>query len=189
MGTCPICSFQVLNVLNTETGRSHKICPYCFNHPPQDLHPQQTELRCFQCAHPTCSLAGGRASGANNGNDGRGGSGSAIISYSAHGPSIAPCSNCGGYGQMLLKHQRGRWCAQCSRYPSCEALMWLPQSIVAANVAGHCAVCSARLGCEVHTLSVQITTGHDAAGLAAGSDTVRDLCIAGCTDLMARFGA
>merc|ERR1712203_1213536 len=70
---CPICNFQVLNVRDAETGRSHKICPYCFNHPPQDLHPGQTELRCFQCAHPTCGLAGGRGVGANNGNGGGGG--------------------------------------------------------------------------------------------------------------------
>jgi len=72
--TCPICGFQVLNITNRETGRSHNLCPYCFNNVPRDLHPDAVELRCFQCAHPTCSLAGGR-----NGTAGRG-----------PGPSSAP---------------------------------------------------------------------------------------------------
>eukprot|EP00438_Fugacium_kawagutii_P025440 Skav204285 [mRNA] locus=scaffold409:282779:287130:+ [translate_table: standard] len=58
---CPICSFQVIHIRNRETGRDHKLCPYCFNHAPQDLHPGETDLRCFQCAHPACQLAGGRA--------------------------------------------------------------------------------------------------------------------------------
>lgn len=45
---CPICSFQVIHIRNRETSREHKLCPYCFNHAPQDLHPGTTELRCFQ---------------------------------------------------------------------------------------------------------------------------------------------
>eukprot|EP00930_Biecheleria_cincta_P085534 TRINITY_DN74914_c0_g1_i1.p1 TRINITY_DN74914_c0_g1~~TRINITY_DN74914_c0_g1_i1.p1 ORF type:complete len:911 (+),score=91.91 TRINITY_DN74914_c0_g1_i1:229-2733(+) len=58
---CPICRFQVMNVRNEETSREHRLCPYCFNHVPQDLHQGMTELRCFQCAHRSCPLAGARA--------------------------------------------------------------------------------------------------------------------------------
>ena len=54
---CPICDFQVLNIKNEETQRNHQLCPHCFNYVPQDLHPGQTELRCFQCVHPSCLLA------------------------------------------------------------------------------------------------------------------------------------
>lgn len=57
---CPICDFQVLNIKNEETQRNHQLCPHCFNYVPQDLHPGQTELRCFQCVHPSCRLAAGR---------------------------------------------------------------------------------------------------------------------------------
>lgn len=64
---CPICGFQVLTIHNQETGRDHNLCPYCFNHVPRDLHPDMQELRCFQCAHQTCPLAGGRAGRAGGG--------------------------------------------------------------------------------------------------------------------------
>eukprot|EP00931_Biecheleriopsis_adriatica_P048694 TRINITY_DN28146_c0_g1_i1.p1 TRINITY_DN28146_c0_g1~~TRINITY_DN28146_c0_g1_i1.p1 ORF type:complete len:365 (-),score=47.32 TRINITY_DN28146_c0_g1_i1:53-1147(-) len=60
---CPICAFQVLNVRNEDTGREHRLCPYCFNYVPQDLHRGMSELRCFQCAHASCPLAGGRGNG------------------------------------------------------------------------------------------------------------------------------
>lgn len=59
---CPICSFQVIHIRNRETGKDHKLCPYCFNYPPQDLHPGVKDLRCFQCAYSACALAGGRPS-------------------------------------------------------------------------------------------------------------------------------
>ena len=45
---CPICNFQVVHVRNQETAKDHKLCPYCFNNPPQDLHPGAKQLRCFQ---------------------------------------------------------------------------------------------------------------------------------------------
>ena len=31
---CPICDYQILMVRNTETGKEHTICPYCFDNPP-----------------------------------------------------------------------------------------------------------------------------------------------------------
>lgn len=33
---CPICSFQILSVLNVESQRSHTICPHCFGSPPSE---------------------------------------------------------------------------------------------------------------------------------------------------------
>jgi len=58
---CPICNFQVLTVRNQGTGKEHNLCPFCFNNVPRDLHPDQAELRCFQCCHPSCPLAGGQS--------------------------------------------------------------------------------------------------------------------------------
>lgn len=56
---CPICNFQVIHIRNQETGKDHKICPYCFNHAPQDLHPGANDLRCFQqlWLHDACVLS------------------------------------------------------------------------------------------------------------------------------------
>lgn len=64
--TCPQCGYQVLRVLNPETRATYYICPSCFSAPPPVLlgdiesAPQQNQLRCFLCCHPTCTLAGGR---------------------------------------------------------------------------------------------------------------------------------
>lgn len=33
---CPICSFQVLNVRNPDTQKTHTICPKCFSNPPAE---------------------------------------------------------------------------------------------------------------------------------------------------------
>lgn len=82
--TCPICSFQVLTCRNEETQREHNLCPYCFTNVPRDLHPDAIELRCFQCAHPTCRLAGGRGSGGGPGPGGPPGAGG------PPGPSAPP---------------------------------------------------------------------------------------------------
>eukprot|EP00923_Selenidium_pygospionis_P017904 GHVN01031451.1.p1 GENE.GHVN01031451.1~~GHVN01031451.1.p1 ORF type:complete len:704 (+),score=72.99 GHVN01031451.1:281-2392(+) len=65
--SCAICNFQVVNVLNQQTRRSHTVCPFCFrNPPPLEMRlPNRSGLessgsgdfRCFMCAHPTCPLA------------------------------------------------------------------------------------------------------------------------------------
>ncbi|CAE8596512.1 unnamed protein product [Polarella glacialis] len=181
---CPICQCQVLNVRNAETGRDHRLCPYCFNYVPQDLHPGLAELRCFQCAHTTCPLAGGRSSGGGSG----GAAGSGGAGRSGGSSSLTPCGACGGQGSLVLR-QNPRWCVQCSRSPACQNTLWLPSCVVAAAVDGLCGTCGPRLQCDVRTLSLRLATGHNAGALlAVGEDTLRGVCIAGCNDTLSRLG-
>jgi DNA topoisomerase III len=60
---CPICSFQVVSIRNTQTSRSHPVCPACYNTPPTqaNINPEakEIEFRCFNCTHHECSLASG----------------------------------------------------------------------------------------------------------------------------------
>ena len=42
---------------NTDTQKSHHLCPHCFKNPPPDADAaQQGEMRCFKCTH-NCPLA------------------------------------------------------------------------------------------------------------------------------------
>jgi DNA topoisomerase III len=60
---CPVCNFQVINIKNPQTSRSHSVCPSCYNSPPNgpNINPEakEGEFRCFNCTHSTCSLASG----------------------------------------------------------------------------------------------------------------------------------
>lgn len=66
-GICPICNFQVINVVNRDRSRNvsdFKLCPACFVSPPQStaLNPsgkEAGEFRCFSCVHPSCPHASG----------------------------------------------------------------------------------------------------------------------------------
>lgn len=186
--TCPICNFQVLNVRNTETNREHRICPYCFNFAPQDLHPGAMELRCFQCSHLGCALAGGRSSGSGGcggGGPGRPGGGGVPLVLGG-GASLLACAACATPSAQLVLCQRdGRWCIQCTRQPACSRLQWLPRCVVTAAVEGQCFECSERLQQEVRTMSLRLA----GALLPNGEDLLRGVCIGGCSDMLARLGA
>jgi hypothetical protein len=58
---CPICRYQVVQVSTGEgyEGRGYTFCPKCFSDPPLELGGSTGggEFRCFNCAHPTCSLS------------------------------------------------------------------------------------------------------------------------------------
>jgi DNA topoisomerase III len=59
---CPVCKFQVIQVLNTDTQKSHSVCPCCFNDPPDALNPENKgskAFRCFSCTHDQCSESAG----------------------------------------------------------------------------------------------------------------------------------
>mmetsp|Transcript_64036 Transcript_64036/g.111565 ORF Transcript_64036/g.111565 Transcript_64036/m.111565 type:complete len:957 (-) Transcript_64036:70-2940(-) len=207
---CPICGFQVLTLHNQETGRDHNICPYCFNHVPRDLHPDMQELRCFQCAHPTCALAGGRRAGpaGGGGGPGSGPSGSARADGPPHpaagpappalGQALFPCSACGGQGQMMLRqHTEGPWSIQCSQHPACQNMRWLPQRVLAAALDGQCQICSPRYNCEVRTMCLRVASAVPAGGSAPGNpgapaapaDVLPGVCVAGCNNTLAQLGA
>ncbi|KAL8272240.1 hypothetical protein Esti_003834 [Eimeria stiedai] len=51
---CEYCGFKAVNVENTQTRRSHFVCPHCFSHPPprEAANAPNGELRCFACCHP-----------------------------------------------------------------------------------------------------------------------------------------
>eukprot|EP01068_Selenidium_serpulae_P020823 Selendium_serpulae@DN9209_c0_g1_i1.p1 len=71
---CALCNFQVVSLTNSETKKSHTVCPYCFRHPPPaEYHVQSMrgdgdgirapgfgDFRCFMCSHATCPLANRR---------------------------------------------------------------------------------------------------------------------------------
>ncbi|CAK9000150.1 unnamed protein product [Durusdinium trenchii] len=104
------------------------------------------------------------------------------------GANLFPC-RC-GEGRMQLRQAEGRFLARCHRMASCQEAIWLPSSVVAAAVDGHCAACALRLGAEVRTLTVRL--GRDQCRvlrkLPSGVDTLRGMCIAGCHDLLSLLG-
>ena len=91
---------------------------------------------------------------------------------------------------MQLRQADGRWLARCNRLASCNEAIWLPSTVVAAAVDGHCASCALRLGAEVRTLTVRL--GRDQCRalrkLPNGVDTLRGMCIAGCNDMLSLLG-
>jgi DNA topoisomerase-3 len=114
---CPICNFQVLNVMNPKTNKTHTLCPYCFNNPPdlEDL-PQTANtngFRCFQCTLSTCGLSRGNRSG-------DGGFGNA-----ANG--ICKCPSCNS-GSLLLRDNKAKTLKfiGCSAFPRCNYSRFLP---------------------------------------------------------------
>ena len=115
---CPICNYQVikLNQGDGYTGNGYQICPKCFSDPPNEHGGAATggEFRCFQCCHPTCSLAGGTTDG---------------------DIEIFPCPFCEGSGTpgkiALRKNSRGH-VLSCSNYTTsggsrCDYTIWLPK--------------------------------------------------------------
>lgn len=106
------------------------------------------------------------------------------------GHPLFQCGSCGS-GSLVLRQRDLRWCVECSRYPSCLQALQLPTCIMAAAVDGHCAVCTLRLGTDVRTLTVRVGREHSATllRLPEGMDTLRGMCVAGCSDTLALLGA
>eukprot|EP00929_Paragymnodinium_shiwhaense_P093208 TRINITY_DN53353_c0_g1_i1.p1 TRINITY_DN53353_c0_g1~~TRINITY_DN53353_c0_g1_i1.p1 ORF type:complete len:712 (+),score=101.38 TRINITY_DN53353_c0_g1_i1:34-2169(+) len=98
------------------------------------------------------------------------------------GHPLFPCS-CGG--QLVLRQSDSdsgarQWCAQCTSHP-CTHAVWLPACVVAAAVDGHCASCSLRLKSDVRTLTVRMSGGQSRSIVPGGGDTLKGLCVAGCS--------
>ena len=115
---CPICNFQVVRVDRGDgyEGNGYHFCPKCFSEPPQDHGGAQNggSFRCFNCAHPTCSLAGGAQGG---------------------DVEVFACPFCRQNGNQagkvtLRKNSRG-YVLSCSNYSSqnrCAYTIWLPRA-------------------------------------------------------------
>eukprot|EP01060_Flectonema_neradi_P014430 TRINITY_DN2110_c2_g1_i7.p1 TRINITY_DN2110_c2_g1~~TRINITY_DN2110_c2_g1_i7.p1 ORF type:complete len:926 (+),score=94.01 TRINITY_DN2110_c2_g1_i7:248-3025(+) len=61
--SCPLCNFEVLDVASDKTPDkvTHQLCPHCFSNPPAgeiENHAVMGSMRCFQCVHESCALAG-----------------------------------------------------------------------------------------------------------------------------------
>eukprot|EP00928_Gymnodinium_smaydae_P005851 TRINITY_DN12025_c0_g1_i1.p1 TRINITY_DN12025_c0_g1~~TRINITY_DN12025_c0_g1_i1.p1 ORF type:complete len:833 (+),score=167.19 TRINITY_DN12025_c0_g1_i1:250-2499(+) len=104
------------------------------------------------------------------------------------GAALAPCGAC-GQGSLSLRQLESQWVAQCSRHPNCQNTVWLPPSVTAAAVDGHCASCTLRLRQDVRTLTVRLEMRRAAALLPSGVDTLRGVCCACGAEVLSRLGA
>lgn len=64
---CPICNFQVIQMTRGDgyEGNGYALCPKCFSDPPNEHGGSANggDFRCFECRHPTCTLASGTVGG------------------------------------------------------------------------------------------------------------------------------
>eukprot|EP00977_Amphora_coffeiformis_P014604 scaffold4097_cov166-Amphora_coffeaeformis.AAC.61 len=121
---CPICNYQVVHITRGEgyEGNGYHVCPKCFSDPPMDHGGAQNggEFRCFNCRHPTCTLATGSQN-----ND----------------TEVFPCPFCfpnngvrptnQDQGKVLLKKTSRGFVLSCNRYSGandrCNYTIWLPK--------------------------------------------------------------
>lgn len=128
---CPICNFQVLSVSDRERGSTWNVCPYCYTNVPREYNTDSLEMRCFQCAHPTCALASGRSG--STGNRPRGGGGGGPSAGSASG-GISTTSSAASAPAVL----GGAPAAAASSHVAPAAAATMAHAPLAApNVAGH----------------------------------------------------
>ena len=123
---CPICSFQVIKINEGDgyNGNGYQLCPKCFNDAPAEYGGTNTsgEFRCFNCTHPTCSIATGT-----RGSD----------------VEIFPCPFCAAKNDStgkitLRKNSRGH-ILSCSNNTSanqagCEYIIWLPREASSVSI-------------------------------------------------------
>jgi len=137
---CPICGFGVVQIKNNVTNTKHSVCLYCFNNPPNfnDDGPVPAQMRCFQCRHQTCALAGGKPA-----------------------VPVKKCGKCRS-GKMVLKSKDNSWRISCDQFPKCKEVVWLPRVVEKAEVdGGTCAVCRGK------KIKVTVSTGRMPPGYEA----------------------
>lgn len=132
---CPICSFQVVQVLRGEgyTGNGYHFCPKCYSDPPiEHGGVAGADFRCFLCTNRNCELATGSA-------------GAEII--------VFPCPFCSRssprnhpVGQVRLKKQSTGYNLGCSNWKNpinCKYTIWCPKEAENVEVdATNCEACS-----------------------------------------------
>jgi DNA topoisomerase-3 len=131
---CPICQYQVVRVGPGEgyTGNGYTYCPKCFSDPPLEHGGVAggDNFRCFNCQHPTCSLASGTPGGE---------------------VEVFPCPFCHqrSGGKVMLRKPRGfvLSCNQYSGQERCPYSIWLPNESRTVsvpegdeNICRHCSI-------------------------------------------------
>mgnify|MGYP005841067757 CR=1 FL=1 len=126
---CPICSFQVIQIKQGDgyNGNGYQMCPKCFSDPPIEHggSPDGRDFRCFECSHPTCSLASGTPGGE---------------------VDAFPCPFCiqrnqtqaRSPGQVKARKNSKGFVLSCSNYSSqdrCKYTIWLPKECQAVAVS------------------------------------------------------
>lgn len=122
---CPICNFQAIKVERGDgyQGNGYHVCPSCFSSAPQQYGggASNSDFRCFQCTHPTCTLASGT-----RGSD----------------LEVFPCPFCpaGGSGKITLRKNSRGHILSCSNYSrsetGCNYTIWLPKEAESVSVPG-----------------------------------------------------
>ena len=148
---CPICRYSALDVKNDVTGTLHRVCVFCFSHPPTDFIPPgelSGEHRCFNCTHSACPLAGAAVAGAAGGGGGGG----------AGPQSLGDCPLCGnalrllgtgeagaGGGGGTAPHGSKRPFVGCKGHPVCRASIGLPACNSTSVSNSTCSTCGLKL--------------------------------------------
>lgn len=143
--TCPICNYGVVTVTNSTTKKVHTLCPKCFSTPPPSFnasvqHQQQNNvadiensdksglgatMRCFQCSHRECPLAGGQE-------------GSSV--------QLRTCPLCGNHPLRLRKAKNNTSVfIGCVGYPSCQYTVFLPRNQSCVPASSQCGACGSVL--------------------------------------------
>eukprot|EP01130_Rhizamoeba_saxonica_P013804 TRINITY_DN5929_c0_g1_i1.p1 TRINITY_DN5929_c0_g1~~TRINITY_DN5929_c0_g1_i1.p1 ORF type:complete len:835 (+),score=135.02 TRINITY_DN5929_c0_g1_i1:53-2506(+) len=53
---CPICKFSIVTAI-INGGLTKNFCPYCHNHPPYPIQPEQLGMTCSNCSNEACKLS------------------------------------------------------------------------------------------------------------------------------------
>lgn len=120
---CPICQYQVVKISRGDgyNGNGYQVCPKCFSDAPADHGGAASsgDFKCFECTHPSCSLAGGIKGGDKE-------------LY-----ACPFCENSGTSGKVTLKKNSRGYVLSCGNSigsDRCHYTVWLPKAVSSASV-------------------------------------------------------
>lgn len=120
---CPICNFGVVSLRNLESNKEYKLCPKCYNSPPdypigpnqlvddiEGIRAGKSHFTCYKCCHTSCAEAG---------------------SITGGDIDIAPCSDVVCTGSIRLgKSKNGKYIISCRNYATCSSKSWWVPSLI-----------------------------------------------------------
>ncbi|EFC39978.1 predicted protein [Naegleria gruberi] len=120
---CPICNFQILNII-TQKNTSYKLCPHCFNNPPEIENSNESfanGFKCFNCTFTGCK-------------------------YSRKKDAVVrKCQKCSNNLVVRQRKNDTSLYIGCKGFPNCKSAVWLPKSIEKADLTTEkCNRCSTR---------------------------------------------